>query len=95
MKQLALAMIAAGLTSASLGFAYTAAAAPSGPSNVDNVVGMLESSGYHVIVNRTGTGPSSQCSVDSVRPGQTHKSTGYGDDYVRVVSETVYVDVTC
>jgi hypothetical protein len=84
--------------SAAIALAAVANAAPSGPSTVDQTVRTLEASGYHVIVNRTGAAPSSQCTVSSVRPGQTHSTTdsrGGSSLNTTVTSKTVYVDVTC
>ncbi|OBF27718.1 hypothetical protein A5724_29320 [Mycobacterium sp. ACS1612] len=86
------------LTSASLALAAVAAAAPSGPTTVDQTVRTLEASGYHVIVNRTGAAPLSQCSVSGVRPGQTHStadSRGGSSINTTITSKTVYVDVAC
>jgi len=99
MKAFTLAAVTTGaLCSAALGFTGTATAAPAGPSNVDETVKNLESKGYNVIVNRTGATPLSQCSVASVRPGQTHSATdsrGGGSPNTTSTAETVYVDVTC
>jgi hypothetical protein len=99
MKAFTLAAMTTGaLACAALGFTGTATAAPAGPSNVDQTVKTLESKGYNVIVNRTGAAPLSQCSVASVRPGQTHSTTdsrGGGSLNTTVTAETVYVDVAC
>ena len=52
-------------------------------------------------MNRTGTQPLSQCTVLSVRPGQTYTryDSGYpgaqNDPMSQVVSMTVYVDARC
>jgi hypothetical protein len=89
---------ATALASAALAFSAVAAAAPTGPSQVDDTVRTLEASGYHVIVNRTGAAPLSQCTVSAVRPGQTHStedSRGSGSINTTITSQTVYVDVTC
>jgi hypothetical protein len=78
--------------------AAIANAAPSGPSTVDQTVRTLETSGYHVIVNRTGAAPLSQCTVSAVRPGQTHStedSRGGSSINTTITSRTVYVDVAC
>jgi hypothetical protein len=91
-------LIAAGLTSASLALSGIASAAPTGPSEVEQTVKTLEASGYNVVLNRTGSQPLSSCSVQSVRPGQTHKtfdSRGSSTPSETVVAETVYVDLTC
>ena len=86
------------LTSAALALAAVAAAAPTGPSSVDQTVRTLEASGYHVILNRTGGAPLSQCTVSGVRQGQTHStedSRGGSSINTTITSKTVYVDVAC
>ena len=98
-----LTSLAAGSLAAALGLTATANAAPAGPSPVDAVIDQLSAQGYDVVVNRIGTAPSAQCTVSSVRPGQTfsRSDTGSGlpgawDDIVTTVtSNTVYVDVVC
>jgi len=101
MKTLLYTVLAGGaLASAALGLAGTSNAAPSGPS-VDATVNQLRADGFKVIVNRVGTAPSDQCSLNAVRPGQTFSRTdsgvpGAGNDIVTTVTtQTVYVDVTC
>ena len=85
------------LATSALTLVGAAAAAPTGPSEVDDTVRTLEASGYHVIVNRTGGASLSNCSVTQVRPGVTHQITDTrGSDIKRlIISETVYVDVAC
>ena len=86
------------MTSAAIGLAAAAAGAPTGPSQVDDTVRTLEASGYNVIVNRSGAAPLSQCTVNAVRPGQTHSTTdsrGGSSLNTTITSRTVYVDVTC
>jgi hypothetical protein len=102
MKSFTITAIAAGaLAGAAMGFAGAANAAPSGPSNADQTVGQLQAEGFRVILNKVGTAPLDQCTVDSVRPGQTFSRTDSGapgamDDIVTTVtSRTVYVDVSC
>ena len=93
-------LAAAALASAALGLAPSANAAPSGPS-VDTTVNQLRAEGLKVIVNRVGTAPLDQCTLNAVRPGQTFSRTDSGvpgadDDIVTTVTaQTVYVDVTC
>jgi hypothetical protein len=85
------------MASAALFTGGTAAAAPTEKS-VDQTVKSLQTSGYHVIVNRTGAAPLSSCTVVGVRPGQTHStddSRGGGSINTTVISRTVYVDVAC
>jgi|SRR5882757_3627863 len=99
MKQYAIAAVAAGaMTVAVLGLAGVATAAPTGPSKVDDTVRTLESSGYHVILNRSGAAPLASCTVTSVRPGQTFStidSRGGGSPNETILSKTVLVDVAC
>jgi len=93
-----IAITATTLASAAIGLAAVANAAPTGPSQVDQTVRTLEASGYNVIVNRTGAAPLSQCTVSSVRPGQTHStedSRGGSSINTTITSKTVYVDVAC
>jgi len=68
------------------------------PSQVDETVRTLEASGYNVIINRSGAAPLSQCTVSTVRPGQTYSTTdsrGGSSIHTTITSKTVYVDVTC
>jgi hypothetical protein len=99
MKKYAIAAVAAGaMTAALLGLAGVATAAPTGPSKVDDTVRTLESSGYHVILNRSGAAPLASCTVTSVRPGQTFStidSRGGGSPNETILSKTVLVDVAC
>jgi hypothetical protein len=86
------------MTSAAMALAAAAAAAPTGPSQVDDTVRTLEASGYNVIINRSGAAPLSQCTVNAVRPGQTHSTTdsrGGSSINTTITSKTVYVDVAC
>jgi hypothetical protein len=100
MKNFYTVLATGALASAALGLAGSANAAPSGPS-VDATVNQLRAEGFKVIVNRVGTAPPDQCSLNAVRPGQTFSRTdsgvpGAGNDIVTTVtSQTVYVDVTC
>jgi hypothetical protein len=89
---------ATAVAASAIALATVANAAPSGPSTVDQTVRTLEASGYHVILNRSGGAQLSQCTVNAVRPGQTHETTdsrGGGSLNTTVTSKTVYVDVTC
>lgn len=97
MKAFVLAAVGPGmLTTAACTSVGTAAAAPAGPSAVDDTVRTLEAAGYNVIVNRIGAAPLPQCVVGAVRPGQTHLTTDSGDDLdKRVTSRTVYLKVRC
>jgi hypothetical protein len=94
----AVGFTASALMSAAVALAAGAAAAPTGPSEVNDTVRTLEASGYNVIINKTGAAPLAECTVSGVRPGQTHStndSRGGGSINTTVTSETVYVDVAC
>jgi hypothetical protein len=99
MKNYTIATLAAGaMTAAVLGLSGIATAAPSGPSQVDDTVRTLQSSGYDVIVNRTGAAPLSSCTVSSVRQGPTHStvdSRGGGSPKETILAKTVYIDIAC
>jgi hypothetical protein len=95
-------MIATGaMALAALGSAGVANAAPSGPATASETVSSLQADGFHVILNKIGTGPLDQCAVKSVRPGQTFArmdsgAPGAGSSIVTTVTaKTVYVDVAC
>jgi hypothetical protein len=95
---LAIGFTASAIGAATVALAAVATAAPTGPSQVDDTVRTLEAEGYNVIVNRTGAAPLSECTVSSVRPGQTHSTTdsrGGGSVNTTITSQTVYVDVAC
>jgi hypothetical protein len=99
MKKYTIPALAAGaVTAAVLGFTGVAAAAPAGPSQVDDTVRTLQSSGYDVIVNRMGAAPLSSCTVAEVRQGPTHStvdSRGGGSPKETILARTVYVDIAC
>jgi hypothetical protein len=103
MKRFLTSLAVGSLAATTLGLTATANAAPAGPSSVDATIDQLTARGFDVIVNRTGTAPSEQCTVSAVRPGQTfsRSDTGSGlpgawDDIVTTVTgKTVYVDIVC
>jgi hypothetical protein len=102
MKSSTISVMAAGaLATAALGFAGAVHAAPTGPSNADQAVRQLQAEGLTVILNKVGTAPLAQCTVDAIRPGQTFGRMDSGapgamDDIVTTVTaRTVYVDVSC
>jgi hypothetical protein len=94
---IAVGLTATALASAAVALAGVAAAAPTGPSEVDETVRTLEASGYNVILNRTGAAPLSECTVTAVRPGVTHETTDVRGSDIKpmIISDTVYVDVAC
>ncbi|UXA18883.1 hypothetical protein [Mycobacterium sp. SMC-4] len=70
MKKFAIATAAAaGLSTAILGLAAPAVAAPSGNGSAKATISQLEAEGHRVIVNRQGNTPLSEASVVAVRPG--------------------------
>jgi hypothetical protein len=86
------------LAAAALASAGVAGAAPSGPSRAEDVVRTLEADGYHVFVNRIGSGPLSSCTVSSVQPGQTYStmdSRGGSSPALTVLAKTMHVDLAC
>ena len=91
--------VAAG--SATLMLAASAEAAPAGPQDVNAVVMQLQESGNTVVINRTGDGALSQCTLTGVRAGHTYTryDSGYPgaqmDPMSQVVGMTVYVDAQC
>ncbi len=91
------AAVAGGALAAVLGFAAPAQAAPSGPGNAQQTINELQSQGYTVIINRTGTAPLDKATVVAVRPGQTFSTTDSGTPgdvrQTRITGKTVYVDV--
>jgi hypothetical protein len=102
MTKFVLNTLAAGtLVSTALGLTATANAAPSGLSSVESTVNQLKSQGYQVVVNRVGTAPLDQCTIQAVRPGQIYSRTDSGvpgshnDVITTVTDKTVYIDVAC
>jgi hypothetical protein len=96
--------VASALAAAIIGLAAPAVAAPTGPGKAQQTINELQAQGYTVIVNRLGTTPLDQATLDqatvvAVRPGQTYSRTdtgvpGAGNDiYTTVTDKTVYVDV--
>ena len=89
------------LFAAGIACSAAANAAPSGGGSAEKLIMQLQAQGNHVVVNRTGTQPLSECTVLSVRPGQTYTryDSGYpgaqNDPMSQVVSMTVYVDARC
>jgi hypothetical protein len=94
-------ILASATAIAAIGLAGAANAAPSGPTTASEALNSLQAQGYHVILNKTGTGPLDQCVVHSVRPGQTFErndsgAPGAGSSIVTTVTDkTVYLDVAC
>jgi hypothetical protein len=74
MIKIGFATLAAGaLTTAILGLATPAQAAPTGPANAQDLITQLQERGVRVIINREGpVGPLDQASVSSVRIDNHH-----------------------
>lgn len=91
-------MTAGALLAAVLGFAGIASAAPSGPSSAADAVKQLQSQGYHVVINRIGSAPLSECTVASVTSGRaatTPTVVGSDDTEDRRYHSTVYLTAQC
>ncbi|MGV0746443.1 hypothetical protein [Mycolicibacterium sp. XJ870] len=91
------AVLAGGAVAAVIGLAAPAQAAPTGPGSAQDTITELQSQGYTVIVNRTGSAPLDEATVVGVRPGQTFSRTDSGNPgdslQTTVTDKTVYVDV--
>lgn len=97
MKLYTIATLAAGALAAGAFLGGVAAAAPTAQS-AEQTVKSLQTSGYHVIVNRTGAAPLANCTVLGVRQGHTistNDSRGGSSINTTVISKTAYVDVAC
>lgn len=70
----ATAITLAGLAGAVALGSATAGAAPAGPSSAVDTIARLQAQGTQVIVNKVGSGPIDQCTVESVRPVQTRQA---------------------
>ncbi len=94
-------VFAGAMVVSALGPAGAADAAPSGPATASEMVNALQSEGFHVVLNKVGTGSLDDCVVHSVRTGQTFTrldsgAPGAGSSIVATVTaKTVYVDVVC
>ncbi|BBX18602.1 hypothetical protein [Mycolicibacterium duvalii] len=88
---------AAGLSTAVLGLAAPALAAPSGNGNAKATISQLEADGHRVIVNRQGSTPLSEADVVAVRPGPEFSKWVWDaqrDDRILVpAGRTYFVDV--
>jgi hypothetical protein len=79
------------LTALALGIPASALAAPAGVGSAQDTVETLESSGYKVVLDKVGSGPLGQCTVDAVRPGET--VTGVVQDGANTMNQTIYQTV--
>jgi len=95
-----IALTAGALSAAALTLTPTAAA-PSGPSSVEQTINQLRADGYTVIVNKVGAAPADQCTVAAVRAGQTYSRSDSGtpgaqdDIHTTFTVKTVFVDLAC
>ena len=90
-------VFAGAMVVSALGPAGAADAAPSGPATASEMVNALQSEGFHVVLNKVGTGSLDDCVVHSVRTGsdlhplglrragrgQQHRGDGHGQNGVR------------
>ena len=96
-----IALTAGALSAAAVTLTPTAAAAPSGPSSVEQTINQLRADGYTVIVNKVGAAPADQCTVAAVRAGQTDSRSDSGtpgaqdDIHTTFTVKTVFVDLAC
>ena len=97
MNKLLPAAIAGTCFAMTLGLPISAYAAPSGVGSAQDTVHELENNGYKVVLNKLGSGPLDQCTVDSVRPGEMvmHAAAAGGDFVSRIVYQTVYLTAKC
>jgi hypothetical protein len=98
MNRLTIATIAGGAFIALvLGLPASALAAPSGIGSAQDTVDELENSGFKVVLNKVGPAPLDQCTVDSVRPGETvTRVVQAGNDVANhVIYQTVYLTAKC
>lgn len=98
MNRFTLGTIAGGAFIAlAMGFPASAQAAPSGIGSAQDAVDELEHSGFKVVLNKVGTAPLENCTVDSVRPGETvtHAVKSGTEVVSRVVYQTVYLTAKC
>jgi hypothetical protein len=88
MNRFAIASGIVGVSAATaLGLSGAAAAAPSGPGSVSEVVQSLKDQGYNVMLNGTISDALSDCNVIGVHnPDSSDRAVGF---------TTVYVDVDC
>lgn len=89
--------VAAGLSTALLGLASPAVAAPSGSGNAKATISQLEADGNRVVVNRKGNTPLADANVVAVRPGPEFQKWVWDaqrDDRILVpAGRTYFVDV--
>jgi hypothetical protein len=65
------ALTAGGLAGAALIGAHPASAAPWGSPSAQETVNQLQSQGHRVILNKVGSAALGDCTISSVRPGET------------------------
>jgi hypothetical protein len=85
------------LAALALAFPAGAAAAPLGVGSAEDTVNTLESNGFKVILHKVGGVPLDQCTVDSVRPGETVTRAIHGENDMvsQIVYQTVYLTANC
>ncbi len=92
----AVASGAAGFVALAAVLAGPALAMPTPVGSAQDVVLLLQKSGFEVIVNPAGTYALDQCTVTAVRPGSQAMETSIEASVVgKLPRTTVYVDVKC
>lgn len=90
--------IAVAAGAAPIALASSAVAAPTGSSDAQSTIGMLQAQGFHVLVSRVGDGPLNKCTVNAVRPGRKASQNVPIRTGVRtqpIAAPTVFVDLAC
>ena len=92
-------IVSGALAMAALGFPASASAAPAGVGSAQDLLNTLVSDGYKVVLMTVGAGPLDQCTVGSVRSGETvyrTVRTGAGDNLVNQIAyQSVYLTANC
>ena len=84
-------------SSRNIGIGGADVSGPNGRRVAQDTVNSLQAQGFKVILNRTGSAPLDQCTVSSIRPGQTvvQSSNRDGGRVVQQSYTTVYVQAKC
>lgn len=89
------ALAVAALSSATLGCANAAGAAPSGGSSAATTVEQLQSQGYAVQLNGIPNGPLSQCIATGIHGMSDSNIDSEGRRIDPSKFSTIYVDISC
>ncbi|MEV0670337.1 hypothetical protein [Mycobacterium sp. NPDC050441] len=93
-------VLAIATAAAMMTFPGAAGAAPTGTSDAQSTIGMLQAEGFRVLVSRVGDAPLNKCTVNAVRPGRKASQSqnpliGVRTRPQQTVAPTVYVDLVC